>query len=204
MPRFAPPDTMRDMTIDGTEIFVLSEFRLRAVDDDGAAAAIVSAASRHDRDLVPLLTSIDDPRDVATLRTLSTNAADPSGADDVAALGPLVATRQPVKRYRSRIAERSEVGPSSSFRLAVTESGINDEDSARRAARVGEPASGDPVTLLVIGTPEGTRAGLLVLVGRDDAQGMAMGRDDTSWPLPLSRGLGVRIYQGARSAAKGA
>lgn len=194
MPRFAPHDTMRDMAIDGTEILVLSEFRLRAVDAEGAAAAIVLAASKDARDPVPLLTSIDDPRDVATLRTLSADSADTGGAHEEAALGPLVATWQPVKRYHSRIAARSELGPSSSFRLAVTESGINDERTARPAAWVGEPTSGEPVSLLVIGTPEGTHAGLLVLVGRDHAQAIAMGRDDTSWPLPLSRDLGVRVY----------
>ncbi|MEK7284292.1 MAG: hypothetical protein AAB114_00345, partial [Chloroflexota bacterium] len=49
-----------------------------------------------------------------------------------------------------------------------------------------------------IGIPEGTHAGLLVLVGRNDGEPVAGGRDGTSWPLPLSRDLGVRVYESSR------
>jgi len=207
MPHFAPGSTIRGMTTKTrTEILVLDEFRLRAADTDGAAAAIVSAASNGIRDPVPLLTSVDDPRDVATLRTVGTGATDSRGPRGDAALGELVATWQPVKRYRSRIAARSQGAPSSSFRLAVTESGINDEQVAPPGTWVGEPTPGEPISLLLIGVPEGTHAGLLVLVGRDDPQPLAGDRDRTSWPLPLSRDLGVRVYEsgpehlGARSS----
>ena len=121
MPHFAPGSTIRGMTTKTpTDLLVLDEFRLHAADTDGTAAGIVSKASKDIRDPVPLLTSIDDPRDVATLRTVGTGATDSRGPRGDAALGELVATWQPVKRYRSRIAARSQGAPSSSFRLAVT------------------------------------------------------------------------------------
>jgi hypothetical protein len=184
--------------VDRTEILVLDEFRLRAADTDGAAAAMILAASKGIRDPVPLLTSIEDPRDVATLRTVGTGATDSDGPRGDAALEELVATWHPARRYLPRIAARSQGAPSSSFRLAVTESGINDEPVAPPGTWVGKPASGEPISLLVIGVPEGTHAGLLVLVGRDDAEPVAGDRDRTRWPLPLSRDLGVRVYDSGR------
>jgi len=190
-------------TADRAEVLLLDEFRLRAADTDGAAARIVSAASKDIRDPVPLLTSIDDPRDVATLRAVIAGAPDSDGPRGDTALGQLVATWQPVKRYRPRIAARSQRAPSSSFRLAVTESGINDEQVAPPGTWVGEPTAGEPIALLLIGVPEGTHAGLLVLVGRDDAEPVTGGRDRTSWPLPLSRDLGVRIYESSREHPRG-
>lgn len=174
----------------GTDVLLLHEFRLRAANT--AAAAAVALASRHIRDPVPLLTSIDDPRDVATLRTVSSEEPDGDGPRDDTALEALVATWQPVKRYRLRVAERS--GVPSSFRLAVTESGINDEPVAPPSTPVGEPARGEPVALLMIGVPEKTHAGLLVLVGRDAAEPIATAHGREDWPLPLSRDLGVRVY----------
>lgn len=194
MPCFATCDTIRDMTtVDRSEILVLDEFRLHSADTDGTAAAIVSAGSKDIRDPVPLLTSIEDPRDVATLRTLSAANLDGHGPRDDTALGPLVAAWRPVKRYLSRITARSQEARATSFHLAVTESGINDEQVAPPSRWVGEPTSGESVALLLIGIPEGTHAGLLVLVGRDDA---APANDSAraSWPLPLSRDLGVRVY----------
>lgn len=185
-------------TAERAEVLVLDEFRLHAADTDGGAARIVSAASKGSRDPVPLLTSIDDPRDVATLRAVTAGAPDSDGPRGDRALGQLVATWQPVKRYRPRVAERSQGAPSSSFRLAVTESGINDDQVALPGTRVGEPTPGEPIALLLIGVPEGTHAGLLVLVGRDHAEPVAGGRDRTSWPLPLSRDLGVRVYESSR------
>jgi hypothetical protein len=107
----------------------------------------------------------------------------------------LVENWQPVKRYLPRIAARSEQTPSSSFRLAVTESGINDENVGPPGAWVGAPTAGEPIAMLLVGIPEGTHAGLLVLVGRDDPGSVAGPRDGTGWPLPLSRELGVRIYE---------
>jgi hypothetical protein len=46
-----------------------------------------------------------------------------------------------------------------------------------------------------IGAPVGTYAGLLILLGNyeDPAQ-----RHPFGWPLPLSRELGVRIYENHR------
>jgi hypothetical protein len=195
MREFGPRATIRDMTtVDRSEVLVLDEFRLCAADTDGTAARIVSAASKDIRDPVPLLTSIDDPRDVATLRSVVAGRPDGEGPSGDPALRPLVATWQPVKRYVPRVAARSQGPPSSSFRLAVTESGINDERVAPPGRWVGKPTPGEPVSLLLIGIPEGTHAGLLVLVGRDAGEPVADGRGATSWPLPLSRDLGVRVY----------
>jgi hypothetical protein len=196
MPCFGPCVTIRDVkAIDSTEVLVLDEFRLHAPDSGGSAALLVSAAWKDSPDPVPLLTSIDDPRDVATLRSVSVGAPDGAGPREDLVLGRLVAAWRPVKRYHSRIAARSEVAPANSFRLAVTESGINDEPVAPTGTSIGKPASGEPISLLVIGVPQGTHAGLLVLVGRDDPQALAGDRDRTSWPLPLSRDLGVRVYE---------
>lgn len=181
-------------------MLVLDEFRLHAADTDGAAARIVSTSMRDARDPVPLLTSIDDPRDVATLRSVIAGAGDRGGPRGDAALGPLVATWQASKRYLSRISERSTRLRPSSFRLAVTESGINDEKVVSPRQSTGALVSGEPVTLLVIGVPEGTHAGLLVLVGRDATQAVPGGHDRTGWPLSLSHDLGVRIYASAAGA----
>ncbi len=195
MPDWAPRASIRDVArADASEVLVLDEFRLHAPDTDGAAARIVSAALKGTRDPVPLLTSIDDPRDVATLRTLSAEAPEGEGPRGEAALGPLVATWQTATRYLARIAARSQGPPASSFRLAVTESGINDERVARPGTWVGEPMAGEPVALLLIGVPEGTHAGLLVLVGRDPAELVERGDDGRGWALQLSRDLGVRLY----------
>ncbi|MGH2450435.1 MAG: hypothetical protein ACRDGE_04030 [Candidatus Limnocylindria bacterium] len=172
----------------------LQEFRLRAADDDGAVARMVATASRPSDGVVPLLTSIDDPRDVATLRAVIAGVPDVGGLRSDAALEPLVATWEPVKRYVTRIAERSDDAPSS-FRLAVTESGINDEQVAPPGTSAAEPARGERVGLLWIGIPEGTHAGLLVLVGSLEDDPLAGARDGSAWPLPLSRHLGVRVYE---------
>jgi hypothetical protein len=194
--------TIRDMLpADRVDLLVLEEFRLHAADRDGAAAAIIAAASEQIRDTVPLLTSIDDPCDVATLRTVTAGAPDVDDPRGDAALGALVASWKPVKRYRARIAARSRAAPSASFRLAVTESGINDEHVAPPEAWVGEPTAGEPIALLLIGVPEGTHAGLLVLVGREDPGYVAGHRDGAGWPLPLSRDLGVRVYESNTEAS---
>ncbi len=199
MPDLAPRATIRDVTThDRAEVFVLDEFRLHAADTDGAAARIVWAASNGSRDPVPLLISIDDPRDVATLRAVVAGAPEGEGPRGDTALARLVETWQPAKRYRPRVAERSQGPPPSSFRLAVTASGINNEQVASPGKMGGEPMPGEPVALLLIGVPVGTHAGLLVLVGRDDAKPAAGARDRTSWPLPLSRDLGVRVYESSR------
>jgi len=51
-------------------VLVLEEFRLRAADEDGAAARIVAESAHGIEPAIPLLMSIDDRRDVATLRAL--------------------------------------------------------------------------------------------------------------------------------------
>jgi hypothetical protein len=202
MPCLGPRVTIRDMTtVDRREILVLDEFRLRAADTDGAVAARVSATSGDTRDPVPLLTSIDDPCDVAALRTVSTGSTVGDGPRGDAALEQLVATWRPLRRYLPRLAVRAPGLPPSSYRLAVTESGINDERVASPSPRGDESTPGEPISLLVIGAPEGTHAGLLVLVGRDEPEALAGDRDHTSWPLPLSRDLGVRVYQSKPGAA---
>src|SRR5881296_2740716 len=105
-------------------VLVLEEFRLRAADVDGVAARIVAGSAHGIEPAIPLLTSIDDPRDVATLRALHAGEGTESDAAQHAALDPLVSSWGAPKHYGPRITERSQ-SPSSSFRLAVTESGIN-------------------------------------------------------------------------------
>ena len=194
--------TLSDMTTDdGIELLELQEFRLRAADSDGAAARIVAASSSASGSNVPLLTSIDDPCDVATLRAVRAGGSAKLDRDERAALASLVSTWEPLKRYQPRITERSN-DPPSYFRLAVTESGINDEmrdaPSTLHAGGPAEGATGSPVGLLWIGAPVGTHAGLLVLIGHKDEGQFAEGRDRSGWPLLLSLDLGVRVYESSR------
>jgi hypothetical protein len=79
----------------------------------------------------------------------------------------------------------------------VTESGINDlerELLSRPPPDPGDLNAATRIALLWIGAPVGTHAGLLVLVGHVGEAPFA-GRDVSGWPLPLSRELGVRIYE---------
>ena len=181
-------------TDDPIQTFVLQEFRLLATDADGAAARIVAASPSGFEPPIPLLTSIDDRRDVATVRALHAGEPTDTDAAQHAALDSLVASWEPPKHYGARIAERSQT-PSSYFRLAVTESGINTPGAppvTLRAASAGDGTASRPVGLIWIGAPLGTYAGLLVLLGSYDDP---VRRDPTGWPLPLSRELGVRIYE---------
>ena len=199
-------------------VLVLEEFRLRAADVDGAVARIVAASPHGTEPAIPLLTSIEDRRDVATLRAVHAGESTDSDAAQHAALDPLVSSWGLPKHYDPRITEHSQ-SPASSFRLAVTESGIN-AGGARSPASLsrspgaptpsGAPTPGAPtpsgaptpeggttnrpVGLIWIGAPVGTHAGLMVLLGGYDDPG-AVGRDPSGWPLPLSRELGVRIYE---------
>lgn len=170
----------------------LQEFELTAPDTHGHMARLLAAASRSSDTVIPLLTSIERPRDVAVVRGISTESE--AGPELRTLLGPFVRGWADLKRYRVRIAERSQ-SPPVRYRLAVTESGIDEptarEAGPRRAAtRPGAPAS---AALLWIGLPIGTHAGLLVLVGSGDGGPRA---DPRLWPLPMSRALGVRIYEG--------
>jgi len=185
------------MTIDvRINALVVQEFRLHSADTAGDAAGIVAAFSRGIGPAVPLLTSIDDGRDVATVRAL--HPGDLLGGDPAerAALGPLVASWQPPRHYGPRITERSE-SPPSYYRLAVTESGINNASSEALAVQRRDPVDvggATPLGLLWIGLPLGTYAGLMVLVGdHDDPAGAMFAPRD--WPLPFSSALGVRIYE---------
>ncbi len=196
-----PTVKVQDMTTaNPIRLLVLEEFRLRVADVDGAAARIVAASPHGLEPAIPLLTSIDDRRDVAVLRALhagETTEADPA---QHAALEPLVSSWGVPKHYGPRITEQSE-SPPSSFRLAVTESGINN-GGARPPVSLSQESAADTtnraVGMVWIGAPIGTHAGLLVLLGSyDDPR--AFGADPSGWPLPLSRDLGVRIYENSRA-----
>jgi hypothetical protein len=200
----SPPPRVKvqDMSTDNPiRLFVLEEFRLRAEDIDGAAARIV-AKSRHGVEpVIPLLTSVEDRRDVATLRGLHAGESTDSDAAQHAALDPLVSSWAVPKHYGPRITERSQ-SPPSSFRLAVTESGINAGGAPRLPlpdGSVEDETTSRAIGLLWIGAPVGTHAGLLVLLGSYDDDPRAVGDDPLGWPLPLSRDLGVRIYENSRA-----
>jgi len=69
---------------------------------------------------------------------------------------------------------------------------------AQPAESAGDKTTGRPVGLVWIGAPIGTHAGLLVLIGSYDAEPTAK-NDSFGWPLPMSRELGVRIYESQRA-----
>jgi hypothetical protein len=193
-----PPCVMvQDMpTANPIQFLVLEEFRLRVADVDGAAARIVAASPQGIEPAIPLLTSIDDRRDVATLRAVHAGESTDTDAVQHAALDPLVSSWAVPKHYGPRITERSQ-SPPSSFRLAVTESGINDDDTTETPdLTLGGGLTTRAIGLVWIGAPVGTYAGLLVLLGSYDGAG-APERDPSEWPLALSRNLGVRIYEAA-------
>ncbi len=200
MTKTPPPVSIQDMsTADRIRILVLEEFRLHVADVDGAAARIVAATPSGIEPAIPLLTSIDDRRDVAMLRAVHAGEPTESAAQH-AALDPLVASWAAPKHYGPRITESSQ-SPPSSFRLAVTESGINAGGAPPVTQTVAATANGTTsraVGLVWIGAPVGTHAGLLVLLGSyDDPR--AFGCDPSGWPLPLSSDLGVRIYENSKA-----
>ncbi|MDQ2912632.1 MAG: hypothetical protein M3T56_05185, partial [Chloroflexota bacterium] len=98
-------------------LLVLEEFRLRAADMDGAAARIVAESPHGAEPPIPLLTSVDDRRDVAMLRAVHAGESTEADAAQRAALDPLVSSWAAPKHYGPRITERSQ-SPPSSFRLA--------------------------------------------------------------------------------------
>src|SRR2546429_6061545 len=124
MTRTRPRVMVQDMpTVDPIQLLVLEEFRLHTADLDGAAARIVAATPPGIEPAIPLLTSIEDRRDVATLRALHTGEGTEADAVERAGLDHLVSSWAAPKHYGPRVTERSQ-SPPSSFRLAVTESGI--------------------------------------------------------------------------------
>jgi hypothetical protein len=176
---------------------VLQEFRLHSADSAGEAARIVAAFSDGIEPPVPLLTSIDDDCDVAIVRGLHAGEQPEADPRQRAALDPLVSSWQPVKNYGPRITERSASSPTH-YRLAVTESGITSakpdspEPPEPPERNVADSKTSKRVGLLWIGLPVGTYAGLLTLLGTDD--GGVRRSEPREW-LPLSRSLGVRIYE---------
>ena len=179
---------------DPINTLVLQEFRLHDADSGGDAARIVAGFAGGIEAAVPLLTSIDDQRDVAIVRAVHAGERTEEDPEQRAALDSLVSSWQPVKQYGPRIAESSD-SPPTYYRLAVTESGINNAEQRLPATAPAPAPAGDGsfshLALLWIGAPVGTFAGLLTLLGSDDAA-RPEARD---WPLPLSRYLGVRIYE---------
>jgi hypothetical protein len=173
----------------------LEEFRLYDAGTAPEAARIVATFVSGREPAVPLLTSIDDDRDVAIIRGVHAGEREGSDPRQRAALEPLVASWQPVRRYGPRITERSE-SPPTYYRLAVTESGITSQPEAPASLpRAGPANTAKRVGLLWIGSPVDTYAGLLTLLGTDD--GAARRAEPREW-LPLSRSLGVRIYESQR------
>lgn len=177
------------------DTLVLQEFHLHEPDLDGSAARLVAGAGTASA--VPLLTSIDDHRDVATVRALRAGESPGGGPGESADLDRLVALWQPVQLYAPRVAEHSQ-GPPSYHRLAVTGSGIGDDDGAAVAdePRSTGGAGWTRLGLLWIGVPLDSHAGLLVLLGTYGDE-RAPRPDPQDWPLPLSRTFGVRIYESA-------
>ena len=178
---------------DPINALVLQEFRLHDAETGRAAARIVAGFAGGIEAAVPLLTSIDDQRDVAIVRAVHASEGTEDHQKERAALAPLVSSWQPLKQYGPRIAERSD-SPPTYYRLAVTESGINNAGPERFAATPVEPSSDGSfshLALLWVGAPLDTHAGLLTLLGSDDSERP----DAREWPLPLSRYLGVRIYE---------
>ena len=188
---------MRDSEAVSINEFVVREFRLHAAEGADQAARIVATFPVGLEPSVPLLRSIDDERDVAIVGALHVGEQ-LNEREQRAALGSLVASWRPVKRYGPRISESTE-SPPSSYRLAVTESGINDQtDQPMLAPEVTGPAAPtNHVGLMWVGAPLESYAGLMVLLGSDEEQN-ADRPDAREWPLALSRQLQVRIYETPR------
>lgn len=188
------------MTKDGRITrLVLRELRLRASSDARTAAELVATANASNDRAVPLLTSVEDDRDVALLRGLQETAAEDDDRRLMAALAPHIASLRPPQHYRSRVAADSPRAVAY-FRLAVTESGINTPAGEGRHPVIGSGHGAANVDLLWIGAPRDSHAGLLVLVGHADGDAFARNNTTlTQWPLPLSTSLGVRVYAGHRA-----
>ena len=187
---------VEDMSTDNPiRMLVLEEFRLRDADVDGAAARIVAAMPRGIEPFIPLLTSIEDHRDVAMIRALHADESTASDAGQRAALSPLVSSWAAPKHYAPRIAERS-TSPPASYRLAVTEFGFNmrGDDQENVAAGSDDETATRAIALVWIGAPIDTEAGLVVLIGNYDDTATAAVRG-LAWPLAFSRQVGVRIYE---------
>jgi hypothetical protein len=181
---------------EGIQVLMLQEFRLAAPDADGSVARIVGSSARGVEPPVPLLTSIADRCDVAMIRALHAGESVEHDSTQRSALDPFVSTWGTPTVYAPRITERSD-SPPSHYRLAVTESGINEPEAETQPVAIPEArdATSTHLGLLWIGQPVGTHAGLLILLGSDGGSS-ASKPPAREWPLPLSKYLGVRIYEG--------
>ncbi len=195
----------------GPGFFILHELRLSASDDATrrrAAKCLAELPEVPDEQRLPLFVSIDDRRDVACLRrvgALPSDGGDEAGKRLHEALTPEAEVFGPPRYYKERAALVGERAVQSYYRMAVTESGINDDATARTLAdgpaRAREeqappgPGAATAAGLLWIGAPMAGAAGLLVVTGHQDAADYR-DSDPTVWPLPTSRQLGVRIYEG--------
>lgn len=187
---------MADRGGQGIAEFVLHEARLSAAAEITVVGRALEQAGAGE---VPLLVSIEDLLDCAVL--VPVRAGETYGGLHLS-LRRHLRLRRPAQHYRARFVDRMSPRDAAYFRLAVTESGINEagRSPGARGTRPGSDpkARGDRPSdeLLWIGAPRDTHAGLLVLVGHTHkaAHDPGAGR----WPLPLSADLGVRIYSGAR------
>jgi hypothetical protein len=168
-----------------------------------AAARLAAMPWANEEKMLPMLVSIDDRRDVACLRRVHRLPTDSehSALRIQQALTPDAVSGGPSRCYDERAAV-SGSGIHSYYRLAVTESGTNGPQPRSKVTPLGSPRAfapsdgGEPSDsgLLWIGTPVTSETGLLVITGHHDRGGFA-GAKNGEWSLPLSRELGVRIYE---------
>lgn len=189
--------------------FVLHELRLTSGDDSTrllAAARLARMPRSEDEQVLPLLVSIDDRRAVACVRRVPTlPESDDAGVRIRMALAPEPESSAPPRYYKERGGLTGRRGVRSYYRMAVTESGTNEQAKVLVDMPVLSPSmpslsrSGGTADagLLWIGTPIASETGLLVITGHQDASAYSDG-DAPDWPLPMSRDLGVRIYESVR------
>ena len=176
---------------------ILQEFRLTTVAATKAVGDIVGLTSPR----VPLLTSIADPLDVATIRNVDRDTPHLTFEDRIA-LAPFVSAWKPAREYAVRFLEHA-LAPPDHYRMAVTDSGINDRDRSV-VARTGDAGQtrGDAIGMLWIADPVGSHAGLLIVIGHYGRGAFEPSTKFSDWPLALSLDLGVRIYEGSTSNMK--
>jgi hypothetical protein len=98
------------------DTFVLQEFRLHAAEGGDEDARIVATFSGSTEQAVPLLTSIDDPRDVAIVRALHSgeNAdGDPESVPRSTRLSRAGDPKALRATHRRALCESSHVSPGS-------------------------------------------------------------------------------------------
>src|SRR6267378_1208872 len=124
--------------------------------------------------------SIRDQITSLVVQEFRLHAADTSGA-----VARIVASWRPLKHYAPRITESSK-SSSLHYRLAVTESGINNAKAGPHQASgtaIRENGTALSLRLLWIGLPLATYAGLMVLLGHDEGHDRYTA-DANEWPLP--------------------